>query len=142
MSIVLLLSLPAHAFLFGGNPDVRVEVQRPAGDLLSGSVELQTLRVHSCSGGYTDYPVGDAIDPVEGATIAIAGGDLCALRFYWATDMSLAGYGTLGSFALLYSEPYTTISVDPEIVSVPLTPYDLVSGSMTSGAPRLTVTVD
>jgi hypothetical protein len=142
MSLSLLLATSAHAFLYGGNPAVRVFVQRPAGDLVSGSVELQKVTVHPCAGGYTDYAVGEVIDPVEGYTVQIAGGDLCGLRFWWASDMELDGDGTLGAFSLLYGEAYTNISIDPDIVSVALTPYDLVSGSMTSGAPRLSVTID
>lgn len=142
MSLILLLIAPAHAFLYGGNPAVRLDVQRASADLVSGDVDLTKLRVHYCSGGFADYTVGQTIDPVAGFTQVISGGDICDLRFYWGSDMMLDGSGSLGSFSLLYGEAYTTVPVDPAIAIVPLTPFELVSGSMTSGAPGLRVTIE
>ncbi len=47
----------AHAWIYVGNPKLTVEVNRPEGDFVSGSVDLHQVRMHLCAGGYTTYAV-------------------------------------------------------------------------------------
>ncbi|MCA9493973.1 MAG: hypothetical protein KC621_28795, partial [Myxococcales bacterium] len=54
MMLLLLSALsPAHAVTYDGTPVLTFRVDRPAADYVSGSVELEGVRVFHCAGGYT-----------------------------------------------------------------------------------------
>ena len=132
----------AHAAWYFGNPVVTFRADRPAGDYVDGSVLLDKLRVHHCGGGYTDYEVDETIDPVAVNQVGIGAGNHCALTFYWASDLDIDGFGGLGAFTVRYSEPTTTLVLDADIDPVALTPYSVVSGSMSSGSPWLLANIE
>jgi hypothetical protein len=133
-----LLSMDAHAIYYIGNPNLGFKVDRPAHDYVGGSVGLTKVRVHHCGGGYTDYSVGQTIDPVDGYDIPIASGDYCELTFYWSSVMDITG----PSYTVRYSESTTSVTLDAPIDPVALMPYSVVSGSMSGAGPSLIVVID
>jgi hypothetical protein len=138
MLIALLLALgTADALIYSGNPDWSFYVDNTGGTLTGGEVWLNKVRIHRCDGGYTEYAVQQSVDPVVGHTVVdITGGDLCAATMYWGSDMELSGSG----FTLRYAENTTTVSLDP-LSAAWLTPYDVTSGTLSGGAPKLFVTL-
>jgi hypothetical protein len=132
----------AHAVIYTGNPDLGFRVDRPADDYIDGTVDLAKVRVHHCAGGYTDYTVDDTIDPVQVNHVAIAAGNECGLTFYWDSNLDIDGYGSLGAFTVRYSEATTYVPLSTDIDPVALTPYTVVSGSMSGGSPWLMVSID
>lgn len=135
MLFLLTALTPAHAFLFGGTPDVEVQVDNIMGQYSSGSVFLTKVRAMECSGGFTDYAINKWIDPVAGYAITIEGGDLCNIRYYFGSAMTLHGANANSTFTVVYDDPYGTIDIDPEIATPALTPYTVTQGS-TALAPR------
>jgi hypothetical protein len=140
--LLSLLTTSAPAVIYAGNPDLSFHVQRLSSDLESGSGYLIKVRIHECGSlAYTDYPVGQSIDPVDGYSMSIAGGDLCGATLFWAADVTLAGHdGT--SFALAYTDRTTSIPFETPIAPVVLTPIEIVSGSPGGWAPRLYASVE
>lgn len=136
--LAALLSSPAEALIYLGNPSLGFRVDRPAHDYVEGTVELDKVRVHHCGGGSTDYPVGEVIDPVEGYALTISGGNHCGLTFYWDSVMDIDG----PTYTVRYEEATTNVTLAEEIDPVVLTPYDVISGSMSGYGPRLIVTID
>lgn len=133
-----LVAPSAHAVIYAGTPNLGFTVARPQFDYVSGSVYLTKVRVHKCAGGYTDYAVGQTIDPVDGYSLGIASGNYCSLTFYWGSTMEIDG----PAYSLEYDEATTTVPLATEIAPVALTPYDVVSGSMTGGGPKLLTLID
>ena len=125
---------PAEAVVYQGNPTAGFHVDRPAGDLVSGSVSLTKLRIHACNGTWTDYPVGAIVDPVAGYSLVVSGGDLCGATWYWGSAMVLQGNNG-AAFTLSYGAGTTSISFAPS--SAALTPYTVVSGTVSGSGPRL-----
>jgi hypothetical protein len=133
-----LVSTTAHAFIYVGNPNLGFRVDRPAGDYVSGSVVLTKVRVHKCGGGYVDYPVGATVDPVAGGSVPIGAGNLCFATFYWGSTMEVDG----PAYTLEVEDSTTTVTLGEEISPVALTPYTVVSGTMSGGGPWLLVDVN
>lgn len=135
VSLALLwTAAPAGAVVYQGNPIAGFHIDRPAGDLVSGTVILTKLRIHDCSGSWTDYPVGATVDPVAGTHVTVSGGDLCGSTWYWGSTMQL--YGDNGApFTLSYGAGSTSIPFAPSSVAV--SPYTVVSGSASGSGPRL-----
>jgi hypothetical protein len=138
----LFLATVAQSTIYWGNPNLGFRVDRPAGDYTGGAVTLDRVRIHHCGGGSTDYPVGQTIDPVAGYSLQIAGGDHCSVTLTWSTSMDVEGDGSLGSFTVRYGQETTTVELSAEIAPVALTPYSVVSGSMSGGAPWLMMSID
>lgn len=139
MLVVPLLASSAHAWIYVGSPDVSAVVDRPSHDLVAGWTTLDKVRMHACSGGYTDVAVGQSLDPTKAFTVAVPPGDWCGVSFVWGAAVAT----TNGDWLLAYDEPYTSIELDGhDTVSKGLTPYTVVSGTMSGLAPRLYVTVE
>ncbi len=129
----------AHAFIYVGSPVLDIVVDRPAHDLTSGWTTVDKVRMHKCDGAYTDFEVDAALDPTDGFTVTITSGDWCGATVVWADDVLTAS----SSWGLRYEEPWTTVELDGyDPASVPLTPYTVVTGTMSGLAPRLYVTVE
>jgi hypothetical protein len=138
MLVLLSLARPADAVIYIGNPEMSFRVDRPQGDYVSGSVDLDKVRVHYCSGSTTDVTVGQTIDPVAGATVPLPAGDLCAVTFYWSTDLDVDG----PAYTVRYSGATTTVTLATDIEPVLLSPYSVVSGTMSGGGPWLLVAIE
>ena len=138
MLFLLTALTPAHAYLFGGTPDipVDVEVDNVLNQYTSGSVLLDKVRVYACNGSYLDYNVGLWVDPVAGHTEHIQGGDLCGIRYYFGSAMTLHGVNSNGAFTVVFDEPFATVDIDPEIANPAITPYTVTQGT-TSIAPHV-----
>jgi hypothetical protein len=128
---------PAGATLYTGNPDLGFRVDRPQGDYTDGEVVLDKVRVHHCGGGSTDYDIDETVDPVEGYSLTISGGDHCGVTWFWDSDLDIDGSGSYGTFTVRFSEASTGVTLDTEIDPVALTPYEVVSGTMSGGGPWL-----
>ena len=114
-SLVMALAEPsAHAVIYIGNPNLGFHVDRQQHDYVSGSVDLDTVRVHHCGGGYTDYPVGQTIDPVDGFDVAIAAGNHCSVTLFWGSVMVVDG----PSYSLEYDEASTAVTLASPIAAV------------------------
>ena len=142
MLVPLLLLSNARAVIYAGNPNLGFRVDRPADDYIGGTVTLDKVRVHHCGGGWTDYPVGQVIYPVAHYTIRFAAGDHCRVSYYWGSALEIDGDGSLGPFAVAYSQAITTVTLAADIDQIPLAPYSVVSGSMSGGAPWLLMSID
>jgi hypothetical protein len=140
LTLLLLLGLTgsADAITYDGTPVLRFRVDRPANDFVSGEVELIGVRVHHCGGGYTDVSVNDVFDPVAGGQFGIPAGDHCQITFAWGSDLEVQGPG----YVVVYSESTTAVPLDEAIDPVYLSPYTVVSGSMSGYGPWLVVTID
>ena len=131
--LLLSLALPAHALIYLGNPQLGFRVDRPADDYVDGSVVLDKIRVHHCAGGYTDVQVDETIDPVAVIRVAIPAGNHCSITWYWASDLDVDG----PAFTVRYAGATTTVTLAADIPPVALSPYSVVSGSMSGGGPWL-----
>jgi hypothetical protein len=136
--LLLSLALPAQAVIYIGNPVLDFRVDRPAGDYVDGSVTLAKVRVHHCAGGYTDVTVNDALDPVQVYSVAIPAGDQCSLTFYWNSALDVNG----PAYTVRYAQSTTAMTLSTDIAPVALTPYSVVSGSMSGGGPWLLASID
>lgn len=133
------LASPAEAVIYGGNPDLDVEIQRLSSDLTSGSGYLVKVRVYECDTlDFVDYPVGQTVDPVAGFSVEIQGGDLCGATLFWADDVLLAG----ADFVMAYGDHTTNVLFGEPIAPVALTPIEVVYGDPGGVAPRLYASVD
>lgn len=139
-SLVALLSIPAHAYIYAGNPDVTAWVSRPASDLGASSADLDFVREHLCGGGTVDVQVDENVDLLDGITIAIPAGNLCALSFHWASAVTTA---KSGAWTVSYTESATWVDVSagPDAYT-PLTPFVVNSGTFSGDAPRLVLSID
>ena len=133
MLLVLSLVHSADAMIYLGNPALGFRVDRPAGDYVDGGVVLDKVRVPPCGGGSTDVEIDQTIDPVAVTWVDIPAGDHCAVTWYWATDLDVNG----PSYTVRYEGATTSVLLDEEIPPVALTPYSVVSGSMSGGGPWL-----
>lgn len=138
LSLLLSALSPAHAVTYDGTPVLTFRVDRPADDYVSGSVELEGLRIFHCGGGYTDVAVGATIDPVAGATVTIPSGNHCQITFSWSSVMDITGSG----FTLEMDAATTAVTLDTPIVPVYLSSYSVTSGSMSGYGPWLLVAID
>lgn len=88
---LLALALPAHAVVYGGNPGITVRIAHVPDDLDYGVATAVKVRLHACGGGFTDYWIGEAVDPVAGFTIPVDAGNWCAAVVYWEDEPVLYG---------------------------------------------------
>jgi hypothetical protein len=122
---------------YSGTPIVDFRVDRPADDYIDGTVTLTKIRVHACGGGYTDVTVGQTIDPVAVQSVQIPAGDHCQLTFYWSTSLDIDG----PTYTVRYSSSTTAVPLSADIEPVYLSPWSVVSGSMSGGGPWLLVDI-
>ncbi|MFN7142749.1 MAG: hypothetical protein ACK4YP_03165 [Myxococcota bacterium] len=138
LALALALSSDAHAGIYGGNPGLRLHIDRSAHDLTSGDVMLDRIRVAYCGGGYTDYVVDGFVDLVVGYQRTISGGDICSVRAYWDSAMTIES----ATFTLEYDALYTDVAVTWAPQPASLTPFTVVNGSISGGGPVLLVTIE
>lgn len=139
LALLLALTNTADAFVFIGNPKLMVEAVRTEGDLTDGQVYLDAVRVHKCGGGYTDYPIDEWIDPVEGWETTISGGDLCGASVKWGSDLMVES----SAFELRYEQMVTqVVFASAAGGEEELTPFVVESGSFSGSNPVLMVTLD
>lgn len=139
MWFVLSSLFPAHAWTWVGTPVLTVMVDRPAHDLASGSAVLTKIRMHTCGGGYTDYSVGQTLDPTQPYSRSIGAGDWCGVTVVWGSDVEVS----TTSATAVYDEPYTSAEIeDGDPFSVAMTPYEVASGTWSGVAPRLYVLIE
>jgi len=139
MLLFLSLLAPAHAVQYTGNPQLGFRVDRPADDYVTGDVTLAKIRVHHCGGStYTDVTVGQNLDPVDVNWVSIPAGDHCSVTFFWSTDLDIDG----PSWTVRYAESTTHVPLATDITPVSLSPWTVISGTMTGGGPWLLVTID
>ncbi|MEQ1567156.1 MAG: hypothetical protein ABMA64_16065 [Myxococcota bacterium] len=134
----LLIAAHAQAVQYNGTPVITFRVDRPAGDYVEGAATLSKVRVEHCAGGWTDVSVGAAIDPVAPNEVGIPAGDHCGLTFYWSTAVEVDG----PAYTVRYSGATTTVPLATDIAPRALSPYTVVSGSMSGGGPWLLVSID
>ena len=139
---LLLLTPKAEAVIYVGNPDLGFRIDRPADDYVGGTVTLTKVRVSHCGGGFTDYAVNQTLDPVAVYTLPIAAGDHCSVTYYWGSALLIDGEGSQGLFTVRYAQATTTVTLKADIDPVALSPYSVVSGSMSGGAPWLLMDID
>lgn len=134
----LLAVAPAEAYVYWGNPEFKLEISRTEGDLIGGQVDLIGVRIYKCGGGFNDYIADATIDPTDGWTTTITGGNLCGARVFWGSD------GTVWSNAF-------TLKSDVDRSDVPLTgttssaaweDWVVASGSFSGSSPVVKVTID
>lgn len=135
--LLLPISGSAQAAIYSGNPEIWIDIDRPAHDFLGGSVILEAIQVHTCSGGLATYVHNVAIDPVAGWSTHVGGGDLCGITLVWGGDLSIQG----PTYSLLYSVAATEIPIGTTIPAVALTPFSVVAGNYQGAAPSLLVTL-
>jgi hypothetical protein len=137
MSVLLLLSV-AHAVVYVGSPTLSFRVDRVADDYIDSSVVLDKVRVHHCAGGSTDVQVDETLDLVAGATVSIPSGDQCGLTWYWDSVLDIDG----PSYTVRYAQATTSVTLDDDIPPEALTPYSVVSGTMSGSGPWLLSSID
>ncbi|MCB9673446.1 MAG: hypothetical protein H6736_24700 [Alphaproteobacteria bacterium] len=134
---MLTLGTPAHAAIYSGNPATTFRIDRPQGDLTDGDVNVYKLRIHYCGGGYTDYSVKQWVDPVDGFSVTINGGNLCSATVFWDSDIVLHGNG----FEIVAEPTLTSVSLDP-IKDADVLPWHVTEGNPGAGTPQLLVELD
>lgn len=141
LALLGLATPDANAVIYVGNPDLTITVDRSQHDLDSGSVQLDKVRMHACSGTTTDYTVSSTIDPVYGYTLGISGGNYCGVTFFWSSSMLLDGTNNNGAFEFSYSRSTTYVALATPIPPVGLSPITVVYGSPGLGLPELQVAI-
>ncbi|MFT4624535.1 MAG: hypothetical protein ACI8PZ_003194 [Myxococcota bacterium] len=134
------VATPAHAYVFGGNPKVVLEVDRPAGDLTSADVWLASVKVHSCAGGTPTVVLVDAaVDLTQPWTATVPGGDLCGVSVHYDSAMEVTHNG----WTVSHDEPKTQVVLNGwNSVSVPLVPFTVEQGTFSGVAPQLVLTLE
>ena len=136
--ITALYAAPAEAYVYVGNPVLGIRIVRTEGDLVSGSAWLTGVRVHHCGGGYDDYAADELVDPTDGWSTTIEGGDLCGVTVRWDSDVLVDS----SSFELRYEYPSTSIVLTgASSDETALTPFVTVSGTFSGSTPELSVTI-
>jgi hypothetical protein len=133
VAATLVSPLSAHAYIYVGNPTLTFHVSRPEHDLETGSVVLHQLKIHKCNGQTITSTPNVTIDPVDGWSASIAGGDLCSATLVWGSVMEIEG----DTFVVEYDAASTTVQLGAQIAPVTLAPVDVVSGSFSGNVPRL-----
>jgi hypothetical protein len=133
----LIGSLSANAATYNGNPVLSFHVTRPENDFVVGDVVLHQLRIRKCNNTTVTYTIDDEIDPVDGWSKTIAGGDLCAATLVWDTVMEIDG----SNFVIEYDTASTLVPLTGQTQTVILSPIDVVSGTFSGNLPRLVLTI-
>ncbi|MDP2315518.1 MAG: hypothetical protein Q8P41_21650 [Pseudomonadota bacterium] len=130
---------PADAAVYGGNPSVKLKVDRPPHDLTAAEVNLAKVRVHNCSGGgYTDYTIAETVDLVTEYTLPISAGTYCNLTVFWDSAMTIES----NAFVLEYDHASTAVALTGTVQTVALTPFTVVLGAIYGGNPSLIVIIE
>jgi hypothetical protein len=138
----LLSAVPhAHAVIYGGNPGLSLAVDHDQHDFDSGSVYLTKIRVLNCGSGYTDYSVGEWIDPVAGYQIGISAGDYCNVTLFWGSTLTVDGVGQGGAFGISYSQSVTGLTLGNAPSWADLLPYTVTYGVIYGGNPGVRVVI-
>jgi hypothetical protein len=138
VALLFLLFLPAHAYVYVGNPPLTVRIVRPEGDLASGSVWLLGIRVHKCGGGYDEYAADLLIDPTDGWSTQIAGGNLCSVSVRWFSDVLVLSE----TFEIRYEYPTTQVQLTGAAYDQSaLSPFVVESGSFFGSPPQVQITI-
>lgn len=132
-----LASPAARAVTYSGDPVMTLTVDRPEQDLVEGEVVLDTVRVHTCGGGWASWRPEETIDPVAGWSMDFPTGNLCEVELVWGTTMVLDGQG----YVIEYAEVTTTVDLVGATQTEDLTPFDLVSGVIHGGNPFVMLTI-
>lgn len=127
----------AAAYVYIGNPALGVRIEWPSGTLTQGAAKLDFVRVFACGGGYTDYQVDAWIDPVEGWSTTIDGGDPCGVGLRWDTDVFVHS----STFVLRYEEIATGFTL-PGPSTATYAPFVVVSGSFSGSDPAFLLTLE
>ena len=137
---VALLSTPADAYVYAGNPKITIEVTRAEDDLTSADVWLESVKVHACDGSTpTVVTVDAATDLTQPWSTTIAGGDLCGVSVRYDSALTI----DTASWSVEHDEPKTQVVFngwDP--VTVPLTPFTVQSGTFSGNPPALILTLE
>lgn len=136
--ILLSTSTPAHAYVYWGNPEFKLSIDRTEGDLVSGVADLAGIRVHKCGGGYTDYVADETIDPIVPWTTTIEGGDLCAVEVLWDSVVQVWS----SAFALKSNSASHVFYLEGATAQVPLTPFVVTGGTFSGSTPNIHVAFD
>lgn len=134
--LATLFAQPAHAYGTWGNPTLTVRMVRPENDLISGTAVLGSIRVHYCgAGGYDDYDIEETIDPVQGWSGVIDGGDICDVELTWDDSSIVAtNYFSLKSVALHHSVKITGATNTED-----WTPFTVLTGDFSGNTPLVEV---
>ena len=133
----MLMMSQADAYVYWGNPELKLEIQRAEGDLLGGTADLRGVRVHKCAGGYTDYFANQVIDPVAGWTVQITGGDLCGVQVRWDSDVEVWS----DTFELSSSKLIHAVSLQGTVSEGPFAPFTVTSGAFSGSNPKVRITI-
>lgn len=138
--LALGLATPSQASVFLGNPKLGFHLERPQGDLITGTVVVDRVEVEHCDGTVDTYVLDEIVDPVTGHTVTISGGDLCNATWFWSSDFLVEGDGSQGTFEVLSDEPSTT--VDLEDLNAVALPWQALTGNPGSPSPKLHPSID
>ena len=133
----LLGPLSANAYYYGGNPSLSFHVTRPENDFVGGDVVLHQLRMRKCNNQTVTYTIDDEIDPVDGWSKTISGGDYCSATLVWDTVMEIDG----SNFVIEHDAASTIVPLAGQSQTVVLSPIDVVSGTYSGNLPRLVLTI-
>jgi hypothetical protein len=133
----LLGPFTANATVYTGNPSLTFHVTRPENDFVGGYVVLHQLRIRKCNNQTLTYTIDDEIDPVDGWSKTISGGDYCAATLVWDTVMEIDG----SSFVIEHDAASTVVPLSGSSQTVVLSPIDVVSGTFSGNLPRLVLTI-
>ncbi len=134
---LLAFAPPASAILYGGNPKLHVQVDRPAHDLIGGSATLDRVVLGGCPGAGPAINVYTSFDPVDGIEVNIPAGDWCSVTLEWGDVTEIEGPTFDGE-----SDAETTwTDLDPATPSVDLYPFVVTEGILYGGNPKVVVSV-
>lgn len=136
--VLAALSSQAQAYVYIGNPPLKLKVVRAEGDLISGDAVLEGVRVYYCGGGYDDYEANVSIDPTQVWTTTITGGDLCSISARWDSDVTVGS----SAFEVRYEGLVTSITLTGATVdTTQWSSVQVDSGTFTGSLPQLAVQI-
>ena len=121
IALLMTLFVPvADAYVYWGNPTLKLEVNTIDGDALYGASEIMGVRLHRCDADEEeeDIYVFQTIDPVAGWELSIPEGDYCEAQIRWDGPTKVyVSDGVIRSNALV-----TTLKLEPsgQMASTPL----------------------
>lgn len=136
-ALSLLAPSSAMAILYGGNPKLHVQIDRPAQDLVSGAATLDRVVLGGCPGAGPAVSVYADFDPVLGIDVNIPAGDWCSVTLEWGDLTVIEATGFDGES----DASQTTTDLDPQTPSESLSPFTVTQGSMSGAGPKVIVNV-
>ena len=139
----VVLSTPALAITYGGNPTFTIDIDNPGSTLDSTDANLDKIVIVKCDDSTVEQPVDKTIDLVEGwsTTLNIAASDLCELELHWGADVEVFGSDNNGTFEVHYTEAITVLELASPIPAYELLPYTVVAGTPSGGNPSFHTTL-